>query len=101
MIKVSAMSRDYLRVAVSHRHRSADELTIDLVEFAFTEQPVDADWHPGSWEVEASLTGKRAFARVLVGPGATQLTRGIRPVLVRITDNPERPVRRVGYLVVI
>lgn len=99
MIHLSALSRTYLRVLVEHRNRPVDApaLTADLVEFAFVDNPLTADWKVGGWE----SVGTRSYARILIGPGGSvQLTPGRRPVLLRVTDNPERPVWRAGHVMV-
>lgn len=97
MIRVHALSRVYLRVWVHQRARAANSpaLTTTTVDFAFAEQPADGDWRAGSWQT----IGERLYARVLIGPGGVAtLARGVRPVLVRVGDNPERPVLHAGYV---
>lgn len=95
MITLSAQSRTYLSLPVSARRGGAPlTLTADSVAFAFRENPGEADWVDGTWVT----VGADTYARVLVGPGATVLPTGLVPVLIRIIDNPERPVHRAGYV---
>lgn len=98
MIHLSTHSRMYLRVRVDHRNRPSDDPPLEsvTVEFAFTENPAEEDWHGGGWERDGRL-----YARVLVGPGGVAtLAPGLRPVLLRVGDNPERPVLRAGHVMV-
>jgi hypothetical protein len=71
----------------------------DAVVMAFPVRgvnPVSGDWKAASWESDGA-GGWRA--RCLVGPGgAVQLSAGSYDAWVKITDNPEVPVRRVGVL---
>lgn len=95
MIKLSAQSRAYLSLSVSARRGGVPlTLTADPVAFAFRENPGEADWVDGTWVT----VGADTYARVLIGPGAAVLPTGLVPVLVRVTDNPERPVHRAGYV---
>lgn len=75
--------------------------TSDPVSFAFTTagSPASGAWHNGSW---SQPVAGEFFAQCLVGPGTggVPLTAGDYLVWVRITDNPEVPVRPVGRLTI-
>ncbi len=100
-MKILAISLEYVRVLVS---ASIDGATVDptndAVRFAFKtggQQPSSGDFLAGSWEV----IGGVPYARILVGPGGTiQLAAGRYDVYLKITDNPEVPVRLAGPLTV-
>lgn len=67
--------------------------TGDTVEMAFTAGiPAPADWHQAEWVPDTTYD-----ARILLGDTIT-LTAGTYTVWVRVTDNPEIPVLRAGYL---
>lgn len=90
----SVLDLEYVMVPVSTL--PGVDPTSDVVEFAF--EPTNADptsWTIGSWETINS----RYFARCLVGPGG-DVTLSVDGywVWVRVTDNPEIIVRRVGRL---
>jgi hypothetical protein len=92
MLRISSQSTEYILVAVT----ASVVVTGDPVALAFTApgaDPVSGDWLTGSW-----VNGK---ARILVGPGgAKTLTAGSWDLWVRVTDNPEIPVRRVDQITV-
>ena len=76
--------------------------TQDFVQFAFTigygVTPVT--WYPGSWDVNA-IQGIWYNAKCLVGgTNGVPLTPGTYTVWIKITDNPEVPVRQAGSLIV-
>ena len=99
MASMSVLATEYLHCKVV----ADDDPTGDVVQWAFldrgTQWPnetttwVDGGWKPGS-------TAQDAVARVLVGPenGGHPLTVGQYRVWLRITDNPEVPVKLAGYL---
>ena len=80
----------------------------DTVQFAFMPNPTNTDpgsgdWHSGQWYT-TGLGGSNAyFAEILVGPGAggIPLGVGLYNVWVKITDNPQVPVRLVDTLQII
>lgn len=105
MLTLSQLTREYVRVAVD-AGRDAAGLLIDptslAVSMAFRTSglPVETDWKSASWATEKG----RYLARCLVGPGgapATPLAVGRYDVYLRLTDNPEVPVRRVGALQIV
>mgnify|MGYP001558342981 CR=1 FL=1 len=77
--------------------------TQDLVQFAFTAGygVIPSAWINGSWDVNP-VQGIWYNAKCLIGPGsnATPLAPGTYTVWVRITDNPETPVRQAGTLII-
>lgn len=101
MQSIPATSLEYVFVSVTATVNSAAyNPTVDSVQFAFPAtggQP--ATWYAGSWDSNP-LPGTSTYtAKCLVGPGGTvQLTQGSYDVWVKITDNPEIPVRQVGLL---
>jgi hypothetical protein len=76
--------------------------TADPVAFAFMPQPANAnpantDWHTGTW----ATTGTNTYlAQILVGPAnsGVPLTAGTYNVWIKITDNPEVPVKQIDLL---
>ena len=93
MVRISSLSKEYLRVPVS----TDVEPLADEVEFAFTDgaEPEEADWSPAGWEPG----GPPYQARALVGPGGDfELDDGLWFVWVRITHGSEVPVMMAGFL---
>ena len=100
MISVSSLSLEFIRYAVKAIVNGVSPYnpTGDVVRFAFTTGPnvAPTTWYVGSWETSA---GPVYIARCLVGPaGAATLAVGTYTVWLKITDNPEVPVRQVGQL---
>lgn len=101
--EISVESKEYVPAEVIAPH---DPITLP-VDFAFTEDNSadDAVWHAGSWEGPATTRSDGTFlacALCLVGPGEpAELDSGTYVVHVRITDNPEIPVKRAGVLTVV
>lgn len=102
-MELSALSTEYVRVPVIARENGTlVDPTGDIVEMAFvapTVTPDGDDWNAAEWETDDD----RYFARALVGPGAgavATLTVGEYAVWVKVTDNPENPVKRAGYLTI-
>lgn len=100
MITVSVLSTEYIRVPVTASVNNAPyNPSGDVVQFAFTTgaNPTSGDWHPGLWD---SVIGPYV-AQCLIGPaGGVALAVGTWVIWVKITDNPEVPVRSVGQLVI-
>jgi hypothetical protein len=76
--------------------------TSDEVQFAFKPPGADpggSDWIAGSWWTAQQPDGAW-MAQVLVGPASSgdALTPGIYVIWLRVTDNPEVPVRTPGLL---
>lgn len=101
MLSIPAGSLEYVQVAVTANvNNAAYNPTSDQVEFAF---PATSDtpttWYSGAWETTPAPATGAWTAQCLIGPGGTAtLTAGTYAVWLRITDNPERPVRQVGLL---
>lgn len=101
VITMSSLSTEYVQVPISATAAGVPvNPTSDQVQFAFmaTGNPSPGDWHLGSWETIAPNT---YIAQCLVGPGSggVTLTAGTTySIWVKVTDNPETPVRQVGLL---
>lgn len=101
VVTISALSTEYVQVPVSATTAGVPiNPTSDQVQFAFmaTGNPTSGDWHLGSWQTIAPTT---YVAQILVGPGSggVPLTAGTTySIWVKVTDNPETPVRQVGLL---
>jgi hypothetical protein len=95
----SSQSTEFVKVDVARD--SGVDPTGDVVAMAFVAdgvQPVPGDFKAGSWETIDGIYK----ARCLIGPaGVVQLVAGTYVVWVKITDNPEVPVKRSGYIKVI
>jgi hypothetical protein len=101
VLTISSLSTEYVQVPVSAVVSGGIvDPTSDPVQFAFmvTGNPSTGDWHTGSWTTIAPTT---YIAQILVGPGngGVVLTAGSTyAIWVKVTDNPEVPVRQVGLL---
>ncbi len=73
--------------------------TGDAAAIAFTPEetkPAAGDWHPATWDTTPPNTYR---AQILVGPsGGVTPGVGLWDAWVKITDNPEIPVRKAGQL---
>lgn len=102
MLELSTASTEYLRVPISAREAGAPvDPTADTVNLAFTTggTPGEDDWRAGSWETDPTTDPDTHYARCLIGPAGTgTLAVGQWTIWVRIDDNPEMIVRRVGLL---
>jgi hypothetical protein len=104
--QMSSLSTEYLIVPVSARVNGIlINPTADAVAFAFKAEGADpgpADWLTGSWAATTPLNNYYQ-AQILVGPGAggNILAIGTYVVWLRITDNPEVPVRQPGTITII
>ncbi|GAC1397688.1 MAG: hypothetical protein NVSMB60_07970 [Mycobacterium sp.] len=102
MLTMSAQTTEYVHVSVSAVFAGVTiNPTTDVVSMAFTVPgtgPVSADWKAASWLVDTSVTPNVYYARALIGPsgGVITLTAAVWDVWLRITDNPEAPVRRAA-----
>ena len=103
MLTISALSTEYVKVPVAATESGVDVNPVtDALEMALMLPgyiPTDDDWFTGSWEVDSGTY----YARVLVGPdgGVATLSRGLYEVYIKVADNPETVVRRVGAVGVI
>jgi hypothetical protein len=101
VLTISSLSTEYVQVPVSATAAGVNvNPTSDSVQFAFmaTGNPTPSDWHTGTWTTIAPTT---YLAQILVGPdnGGVTLTAGTTyAIWVKVTDNPETPVRQVGLL---
>lgn len=103
-IRQSSLSLEFVKVPVTQTTGGvAVDLTQFDVEMAFvaedaeSPEPQAGDWKAASWEV----AGSKFLARCLVGPGgAAVLTDGEYEIWVRVTTDPEIPIKRVGSLVI-
>lgn len=101
VLTMSNLSTEYVQVPVSAVVSTGIvNPTSDQVQFAFvvSGDPAPGDWHSGSWE---TIPPGTYLAQCLVGPGTggVPLSAGATyEIWVKITDNPEVPVRQVGLL---
>lgn len=105
-LELSRLSRDFIVFDID----TDSDLTLSEGEAAFLpagQRPDESDWHPAFLVEENG----RWVLKVLVGPSSGQGTPSIDltpegefPVdyqaWVRVTDNPERPVRRPGVVTI-
>lgn len=101
---ISRLSVEFIIVPVNAVFDGATfNPTGDIVQFAFTvgygSQP--QTWYVGSWDANP-VQGIWYNAKILVGPSisAVTLAPGTYTVWVKITDNPEVPVRQAGSLII-
>jgi hypothetical protein len=99
--EIEASSKEYVPAKVKAPH----DPTGLTVMFAFTpdDTSVGATWYSGVWDGAAVLQNDGSYiaiAQCLVGPsgGEVELDEGTYIMHVRVTDNPEAPVKRVGVL---
>jgi hypothetical protein len=90
--RISVLSLEYLRVPTTIGGASAGSLTYEI---GFTEYEY-RDYEPSMWHEATYADGA---ARVLVGPGALEFPPGDYMVWLRVTANPEVPVRQAGRVV--
>jgi hypothetical protein len=99
MLIVSSTSLEYVKVEVTRDDGSNP--TADTVKMAFMpdgETPSAGDFKTSDWQT----IGDRYYIRCLIGPGGQiTLTAGFWVVWVKITDNPEIPIKRVNFIEVI
>lgn len=92
---IYSTSKEYVPVPVTFRSEGVFvDPTDDVVEMAFVPfdvaEPSSSDWNTASWETAAGVY----LARCLVGPaGAVQLDAGRYRIFIRVSDNPEIPVK--------
>jgi hypothetical protein len=99
-VNILASSTEFVRVPVTATVAGLSyDPTADTVQMAFTTtgDPGPDDWHSATWETVGSVS----HARCLIGPtGGIALPAGTYTVYVRVTDNPEIPVKQAGYLTI-
>lgn len=99
----SELSTEYIQIPVSALvGGQAINPTADQVQFAFKPigvPPQLPDWVPGTWAGTTAVNGFY-YAQCLVGPDAAtiELPVGTWAIWLKITDNPEVPVRSPGLL---
>lgn len=103
MISISSLSTEYIQVEVTATVNGSSPYnpTGDQVQMAFiaSGNPESGDWHTGAWQTLSSSAGPVYLAQCLVGPsGGVALLAGTYGVWLKVTDNPEIPVRQVGIL---
>lgn len=100
-----AQDLEFVRVRVAAT--DAGDVVIptgDPVSFAFVPQGSEIDgsttFASGNWETDDSIAASPVYyARILVGPGGTvTLTSGVWDCYLKVTDNPEVVVKRVGTI---
>jgi len=105
-VTISRLSREYLYTFV----KTPNDLSSSTAEVAFVDNPTDrpeeVDWEDAVL-IANTVEGEAGFdIRVLIGPGGdVDLTPPSETAVdyqkwIRITDNPERPVRRAGLVTV-
>ena len=100
-LSVSSESVEYVKCRITaFRDGTEFDPTEDNVAFAATVRDVmvdeDVTWSDGSWET----TDGHYYARVLYGTDLV-LAKGHYLLWVKVTDDPETPVKLVGRLDVI
>lgn len=101
VLTLSMLSLEYVRVRVSATVAGSPvNPTGDPVQMAFITPgavPGPGDWNTAGWDT--APTGGVYTAQCLIGPGGTiTLPAGVYAVWVKITDNPEIPVRQAGAI---
>ncbi len=113
-IRIAAESTEYVRVPVAGTLDGIlQDPTVDVVQVAVfpdtQDEPFNTDWRTGDWETDNTQDPPIFYARVLVGPVATDplgnpsplpLTDGTWQVWVKIFDVPEVVVRLAGRVLI-
>jgi hypothetical protein len=93
--RISVLATEYSRAEVIVRDSGiVPNLSTDVVRMAFPVKdvaPIAGDWKTASWEVDATTSPSRYYARCLVGPAGTALAVGIYDKWVEVTHSPELP----------
>lgn len=103
-ITQSVLSTEYVNVPIKATGTNGQPVnpTGDAVQMAFmlTGDPASGDWHAASWDTWTYPT-LQYVAKCLVGPaGTVNLAKGTYTGYVKITDNPEVPVKPALILVI-
>ena len=99
LIEISTGTEEYVRVAISATKSgvaydpTGQTVEMSFVASGFGESVATAIWHTGVWTTESGVY----YAMCLVGDTFT-LSAGTYAVFVRITDDPEIPIKHAGYL---
>lgn len=98
MAEISSLSVEAVKVRVIFtKNGVVQDPTADPVSLAFLPDgtdPAGGDWVTGSWE----KAGTDYWAVAVVGPGVHALAKARYMVWVKVTDNPDVPVKRCGFL---
>lgn len=91
--RISSLSKEYVYSWIGGVDGTED------VEVAFVQadEPAELDWNDADW---ANIAPAGADARILIGPGAVELTDGTWQMWVRVTTSAEVPVMRAGEIVI-
>jgi hypothetical protein len=103
MHQLSTLTLEYVRVPVQATENGMlVDISGDSVQMAFPLTglaPIGVDWKGASWETDPTVTPNVYYARCLVGPGgAVVLAAGMYDVWLKVTDNPEVPIRKAGQV---
>lgn len=97
-MSIAAPSTEYVEVSITEKNgQLIDSPTVKLALIPGTGHPADADWHPAEWVGPAAATRN---ARLLLGPGAVQMTPGFYYVWYQFEDTPEIPIRPAGGITI-
>lgn len=100
-IRRSVLTTEYVRVPVTALLDGLPVSTVtDVAWLSFpvrSTDPIEGDWQVATWEVDDG----QQYLAVLIGPAHTfTLPVGRYDIWVKIADNPEIPVRKIGPLVI-
>lgn len=98
-VKLVDTTKEYIRSLITVTKNGIEyDPSTDVVHFGFSpdDHANDVTWYVGSWET----AGTKHYARFLYGDGMS-LVPGHYTVFVKVTDNPEVPVKNVGILEVV
>ena len=100
-LRRSRLTTEYIRVPVTALGNGLPvDTSTDAAWLAFPvrkSEPLDSDWQAALWESSAGQT----YLAVLVGPACPfNLPIGRYDVWVKIADNPEIPVRKIGPVII-
>lgn len=104
-IELSSLSTDYISIPVEATGNNGLPFnpTADPIAFAFKAvgvNPAPGDFNAGSWDIHVPPASKYV-AKILIGPN-TSVNPGVGVWIawLKITDNPEVPVRQVAELTI-
>ena|SRR5947209_446156 len=104
MLSISAQSTEYIRCQIQATNAGvAVDPTSDTVQMAFVAEgttPLSGDWKTASWEIDTTQSPTADFARALVGSGGviTLVAGTTYDCWIKVSDNPEVPVKKAGSL---
>ena len=98
-MKIVHGTTESVRAKVSFRREGAYvDISQDTVEMAFPAAGVaveEGDFNTAAWEVNDEIDPPDYIASCLVGPGGVDLDVGAYDIYVRVTDDPEIPIKQV------